>query len=122
MAEFVWKPLDEEDVDIHSDPDAEVSAHLGVRKALFGPKKETELITSGEEIDKANEVIEIIRPYIKADGGDVSILGIKDGWLQLKMLGECGSCAVSASTLLEIEQSICEEIPTIKGVEAVQED
>lgn len=123
MAEFVWKPLDEEDVDILSDPNApEMTAHLGVRKALFGPKKEVEMITDGPDIDKANEIIEIIRPYLKSEGGNAEVLGIKDGWLQLKMLGECGSCAVSASTLLEIEQSMCEEIPSLKGVEAVQDE
>jgi len=37
------------------------------------------------------------------------------------MHGECGDCGASASTLLLIEDSICEEIPSLKGVEAVQD-
>jgi Fe-S cluster biogenesis protein NfuA len=47
------------------------------------------------------EVVEVIRPVIAADGGMLNVLGVDvdTGAVRLQLAGACGSCAVSARTL-----------------------
>lgn len=66
------------------------------------------------------EVLELIRPYLMNDGGDVEYFGIEDGYVKIKMLGACANCGIADVTIYEgIEQSIKEEVPGIKGVKVV---
>jgi|TARA_B100002003_G_scaffold121716_1_gene112340 Fe-S cluster biogenesis protein NfuA len=54
------------------------------------------------------------------DGGDVELVGINDGTVQVKLTGACGSCPMSTMTLkMGIERFLKQEIPEIKGVVAV---
>jgi len=124
MGEFVHIPLDVADYDVASDPDSEklFSPVLGARKSLFRNPLEKTVVTEGPEVDKINELLDELGPYIKGDGGTIELIDITNGWARLSMQGECGSCAVSASTLLLIEEEVCTRIPTIKGVESVQDD
>ena len=122
MSEFVWQPLDEDDVDIHEDPNAQLTAHLGVKKALVVPgKTEGEIETSGTLYDKSKEIIDLIRPYVKRDGGDVTLVGVRKGWVLIKFEGNCNDCGAFSGTLLEIEEAICEEVPGAEGVEVLQD-
>ena len=47
------------------------------------------------------EIIDVIRPVIAADGGEVRLLSvdIEAGIVTLQLAGACGSCAVSSATL-----------------------
>ena len=57
---------------------------------------------------KIEEVLESIRPALKADGGDVEFLGFneEDGVVELRLLGACEDCPISMMTLKEgIERS-----------------
>lgn len=121
MSEFVWQPLDGEDVDILEDPNSTVTPLLGVKKSIAIDDESAEILTSGPIFDKAAEVVDLIQPYVKKDGGEVTLIGVRDGWVQLKFGGACGDCGSSSMTLLEIEESICEEIPDAKGVEVIQD-
>ena len=71
--------------------------------------------------EQVEQALETIRPYLKADGGDVSVEEITaDGVVKLKLLGACGSCPMSIMTLKAgIEQAIKKAVPEITGVEAV---
>ncbi|GAA4387172.1 NifU family protein [Hymenobacter koreensis] len=62
-----------------------------------------------------------IRPYLKADGGDVRVLGITDDMvLRLELLGACGTCPMSPMTLKAgVEESVKKAVPEIRSVEAV---
>ncbi|MCU0352636.1 MAG: NifU family protein [Cytophagales bacterium] len=62
-----------------------------------------------------------IRPYMEADGGNVKILEItQDNVLRLELLGNCGSCPMSAMTLKAgVEEAIKRAVPEITAVEAV---
>lgn len=123
MSEFIWKPLDEDNIDIHSDPNSSVDAVLGVKKSLMRPAdRVAEIITSGSMFDEAKEIIELIRPYVKKDGGDVNLVGIRDNWVLIKFEGNCNDCGAFSGTLLTIEESICEEIPGARGVEVLQDE
>jgi len=67
-------------------------------------------------------VLEAIRPLIKADGGDVELVGITDGGIvQVRLLGACVGCPSSQMTLRDgLEANLVGRIPGVKGVEAVE--
>jgi Fe-S cluster biogenesis protein NfuA len=62
-----------------------------------------------------------IRPYLKADGGDVELVNVsEDGIVQVKLLGACSSCPMSQMTLRAgVERALIREVPGIRRVEAV---
>lgn len=61
-----------------------------------------------------------IRPAVAQDGGDVLYVGFEDGVLKLQLIGACGSCPSSTTTLrMGIERMLMEEFPEIRGVEQV---
>ena len=71
-----------------------------------------------EQVEKA---LDTIRPYLEADGGNVSIEEITpEKVVRLKLLGSCGSCPMSIMTLKAgIEQAILKAVPEITAIEAV---
>ncbi|HEX8376986.1 MAG TPA: NifU family protein [Pedobacter sp.] len=72
-------------------------------------------------LQKVETALDTIRPYLEADGGNVSVEEItSDNIVKLKLLGACGSCPMSIMTLKAgIEQAIKRAVPEIEGVEAV---
>ena len=47
------------------------------------------------------EIIEMVRPIIQQDGGDLLLLSadVESGVIELQLQGACSSCAISATTL-----------------------
>ncbi|MEW6420065.1 MAG: NifU family protein [Nitrospirota bacterium] len=72
-------------------------------------------------VEKVRSIIEEIRPYLQADGGDVELVEVtNDGIVKLKLLGACGHCPMSIITLkMGIEKILKEKIPDVKEVVAV---
>ncbi|GAB2548158.1 NifU family protein [Rufibacter soli] len=72
-------------------------------------------------IQKVEQALDTIRPYLKTDGGDVKVLNItEEKVVELELLGACGSCPMSAMTFKGgIEQAIMRAVPEIKGIVAV---
>jgi Fe-S cluster biogenesis protein NfuA len=68
-----------------------------------------------ERVEKA---LEKIRPYLVADGGDISIVDITDEMvLQVEMKGACNGCPFSMQTLKAgVEMAVRNEVPEIKEV------
>lgn len=77
--------------------------------------------TNSELIQKVEEALTSIRPYLQADGGNVSLLEITaDMVVKLELHGACKSCSMSAMTMKAgIEETIKRTVPAIKSVEAV---
>jgi len=71
--------------------------------------------------ERVRQVIEQIRPFLKADGGDVEIVEITgDGTVKLRLTGACGHCPMSTMTLkMGIEKKLKEAVPQVKEVVAV---
>jgi Fe-S cluster biogenesis protein NfuA len=71
--------------------------------------------------EQVREVIEKIRPFLKADGGDVEIVEVTgDGTVKVRLTGACGHCPMSTMTLkMGIEKKLKESIPEVKEVVAV---
>lgn len=80
-----------------------------------------ESIKKEKLIRKINETLEKIRPYLIADGGDVSFVDLTpDFEVKVRLTGACGHCPFSIMTLKAgIEQILLQEIPQIKSVYAV---
>lgn len=74
-----------------------------------------------ELIIKVQNVIEQIKPYLQADGGDVEFVELtEDKTVNLRLLGTCGNCPYSLQTLKNgIEAAMIKAIPEIRSVEAV---
>lgn len=72
-------------------------------------------------LQKVESALDTIRPYLEADGGNVSIEEITDtNVVKLRLLGACGSCPMSIMTLKAgIEEAIKKAVPEITGIEAV---
>ncbi len=74
-----------------------------------------------ELLEKVERALDTIRPYLDADGGNVSIEEITpDFVVKLRLLGACGSCPMSIMTLKAgIEEAIKRAVPEITAVEAI---
>lgn len=72
-------------------------------------------------LEKVKAVIEEIRPYLKADGGDVELVEVtEDGVVKLRLMGACGHCPMSIMTLkMGIEKRLKERVPEVKEVVSV---
>ena len=70
--------------------------------------------------EKVEAALEKIRPALRADGGDVELVDVKDGVVTVRLTGACGSCPMSTMTLrMGVERVIKEEVPEIKELVAV---
>ena len=70
--------------------------------------------------DKVETVLDELRPYLMADGGNVELAEIEGPIVKLRLQGACGSCPSSAMTLkMGIERRLREKIPEIVEVEQV---
>ncbi len=70
---------------------------------------------------RVEAALDSIRPYLEADGGNVRVIEITaNNVLKLEMLGNCGSCPMSAMTLKAgVEEAVKRAVPEIIAVEAV---
>ena len=70
--------------------------------------------------ENVESVLEELRPYLMADGGNVSLVEIDGPIVKLRLEGACGSCPSSTMTLkMGIERRLKEFIPEIAEVEQV---
>lgn len=79
------------------------------------------MINKDEITKKVSASIEIVRPFLQNDGGDISLVEITgDLTVKVRLLGACGSCPYSLMTLKNgVEQAIKRDVPEIKEVVAV---
>lgn len=76
---------------------------------------------SEELNEKVLKALETIRPYLKADGGDVELVKVSpEGIVEVKLTGACSDCPMSQMTLRAgVERALIKEVPGIRRVEAV---
>jgi len=72
-------------------------------------------------IERVEAALDKIRPFLKADGGDVRVIEItEDMVVKLELVGACESCPMSHMTMKAgIEEAIKRDLPEIKSVVAV---
>ncbi|XP_020201129.1 nifU-like protein 2, chloroplastic [Aegilops tauschii subsp. strangulata] len=65
-------------------------------------------------------VLDQVRPYLMADGGNVALHEIDGNVVRLKLQGACGACPSSVMTMrMGIQRRLMDEIPEIAAVEAI---
>ena len=71
---------------------------------------------------RIKNILEQIRPYLQADGGDVNFVELTDDLVvMVELTGACGSCPYSTMTLKNgIESVMKKSIPEIKSVEQIK--
>ena len=70
--------------------------------------------------EQVQEILNIIRPSLQADGGDVELVDVKDGVVSVRLTGHCAGCPHSTMTLKKgIERFLKEKIPAVKEVVGV---
>ena len=81
-------------------------------------------MTAEERMDlekRVKEVIESLRHYLQADGGDVAFVEMTDEKVvYVELQGHCGSCPHAMMTLKNgVEAAVKEVVPEIVSVERV---
>lgn len=65
-------------------------------------------------VEKINEVLDTIRPYLNSDGGDVEFVRYEDGIVYVRLLGACSHCGMANITLESmVFDALTFEIPEI---------
>ena len=79
-------------------------------------------MTSEEVKSNVEKALEEIRPFLKSDGGDISLLGIEDDRLvRVQLKGACVDCTVNQMTLRSgVEMTIKKYVPQIEKVVNIQ--
>jgi Fe-S cluster biogenesis protein NfuA len=67
---------------------------------------------------EVEKVINEIRPYLIADGGDIELVDVDDeGTVKVKLKGTCVGCPMSQMTLqLGVERYLKSKVPQVKKV------
>lgn len=70
---------------------------------------------------KVKNVIDQIRPYLQADGGDINFVELtNENVVNVELQGACGSCPFSRMTLKNgVEEAMRKALPEIRSVEAI---
>ncbi len=69
--------------------------------------------------ERVRGALESVVPYLESHGGNVELLGVEDGVVNLRLEGSCSGCPSSAMTLkLAIEDAIFKAAPDVEEVRA----
>ena len=71
-----------------------------------------------ERIDRA---LEELRPFLRSDGGDITLMAVKDDLtVEVELQGACAHCAQAAMTMKAgVEEAVRRAVPEVTQVVAV---
>jgi Fe-S cluster biogenesis protein NfuA len=71
--------------------------------------------------EKVQKAIDLVRPGLQADGGDVELVEVTpEGVVKVRLTGACQGCPMSQMTLkMGIEKIIKQQVPEIKEVVSI---
>jgi len=72
-------------------------------------------------IEKVENALDEIRPYLIADGGDIKVVSIDNNNIaNVEFLGNCENCPMTPMTLKSgVEEAIKKNVPEIKGINTI---
>ena len=71
--------------------------------------------------EQVEQTLDLIRPAIQMDGGDIVLESIRGGVVTVQLLGTCECCPMSPVTLRQgVERLLRERVPGVTGVVAVE--
>ena len=69
------------------------------------------------------EIIEKIRPFLINDGGDIEFVKYENGYVYIRMMGNCSNCIYAGIDINNtIETILTSEIPEVIGVKQFIDD
>ena len=79
------------------------------------------MITDPKFLARIEQTLDQLRPYLMADGGNVTLEEVTDDMIvKLKLTGSCKDCKMSMMTLKAgLEQALLRAIPELTAVEAI---
>jgi Fe-S cluster biogenesis protein NfuA len=67
---------------------------------------------------RVEQALDTVRPYLRSHGGEVTLLGVVNGVVRLRLQGSCHGCPSSSVTMkTSIEEAIAGAAPDAVGVE-----
>ena len=73
-------------------------------------------------LNNIENALQEIRPFLKNDGGDISLVSIEKDIVKVKFEGACSTCTVNQMTLKSgVEMIIKKHAPEIQKVISVEE-
>ena len=88
---------------------------VGCSESCRGLPMSTE--TMALTLENVETVLDELRPFLMADGGNVEVVEIDGPIVKVRLQGACGSCPSSTMTLkMGIERKMRESIPEVSEV------
>jgi Fe-S cluster biogenesis protein NfuA len=76
--------------------------------------------TTADMKTRVTSALDEVRPALQMDGGDVELVGIEDGVVQVRLLGACGGCPMASMTLVGfVEERLRARVPEVRQVVSV---
>ena len=69
-----------------------------------------------ELTDLVEAELDLLRPYLAADGGSADLVGVHDGVAVVRLGGACGGCALVGATTQTIERRLLDAVPSLVRV------
>jgi Fe-S cluster biogenesis protein NfuA len=74
-----------------------------------------------EIFSQVQDALDLVRPAVQDDGGDVELVGVEGGTVRIRFKGACIGCPSSEMTLKHgIERHLVRRVPGITEVVAVE--
>ena len=71
--------------------------------------------------ERVEEILEKIRPALVRDGGNVELVNVNDGTVEVRLTGACNGCPMATMTIKTvIERLLKQELPEVKEVVSVK--
>jgi len=80
-----------------------------------GPLRDVD--RTSQLVAAASRVLESLRPAMQADGGDVKVVRVHEGTVEIRLLGACTCCPSSSLTVRRgIEPALKSQLPWVRAV------
>ncbi|MEM0999301.1 MAG: NifU family protein [Bacteroidota bacterium] len=79
------------------------------------------MVVENNLLERVEQALDSIRPYLKSDGGDVRLHDIREDLVvEVELLGNCETCSMSNMTMKAgLEQAVKRAAPEIVEVTAI---
>jgi nitrite reductase/ring-hydroxylating ferredoxin subunit/Fe-S cluster biogenesis protein NfuA len=72
---------------------------------------------------RVSRVVEMLRPHIRSQGGDVELVEVSGGTARIRLAGACNGCSMPAQALRDnFEEALKHNVPEIRSIEVVPAD
>ena len=88
-----------------------------LKEGKKAPKIGNAIMDQEETIRLIEATIDKIRPFLRRDGGDIELIGFRDGIVYVSMVGACQGCIMAGEDISTgVEVILMEEVPGVLGV------